>query len=213
MPEENLLLDFVEQGKITEAGTLTIRMGAALSGPTSYPPSSSPIFTPGALPAATLPLYPGLGQASNTLGCIPSSLVQPSGVLLIAITQNHPLASSVRHTPLNSWKRRWSLYTCSVTPVCYQGWDPRRLSSTYRTVFEGKNRGLGLGVEEVRPWPWPRRGLALTLTSKTTTGRGLTDAVFEPIPSVYTTTSDVIYPRLKCRVASITSLTPCHTRC
>ena len=34
-----------------------------------------PIFTPDALPAATLPLYPGLGQAPNTLAYIPSGVV------------------------------------------------------------------------------------------------------------------------------------------
>jgi len=34
-----------------------------------------PIFTPDALPAATLPIYPGLGQAPNMLACIPSGLV------------------------------------------------------------------------------------------------------------------------------------------
>jgi len=30
---------------------------------------------PDALPAATLPIYPGSGQAPNMLDCIPSSLV------------------------------------------------------------------------------------------------------------------------------------------
>jgi len=31
-----------------------------------------PILTPDALPATTLPLYPGFGQAPNMLACIPS---------------------------------------------------------------------------------------------------------------------------------------------
>ena len=31
-----------------------------------------PIFMPDSLPAATLPIYPGLGQAPNMLACIPS---------------------------------------------------------------------------------------------------------------------------------------------
>ena len=35
----------------------------------------TPIFTPDALPAATVPLYPGLGQATNKLACIPSGVV------------------------------------------------------------------------------------------------------------------------------------------
>jgi len=30
---------------------------------------------PNALPAATLPLYPGLGQAPNILACIPSGVI------------------------------------------------------------------------------------------------------------------------------------------
>jgi len=38
-------------------------------------PPSSPIFMPDAIPAATLPLYPGLGQAQNMLACIPSGVV------------------------------------------------------------------------------------------------------------------------------------------
>jgi len=45
-------------------------MGANPSRLISYPPPSSPIFIPAALPAATLPLYPGLGQAPNMLTCI-----------------------------------------------------------------------------------------------------------------------------------------------
>jgi len=43
--------------------------------PTSIIP---PIFTPDALPATTLPIYPGLEQAPNMLACIPSGLVQES---------------------------------------------------------------------------------------------------------------------------------------
>jgi len=64
------------QGKITEADTLTIQLGATASGLISDPPPLSPIFTPDALPAANLPLYPGLGQATNMLACIPSGVVQ-----------------------------------------------------------------------------------------------------------------------------------------
>jgi len=63
------------QGKIAEADTPTIRLGATPSRLISDPPPSSPIFTPDALPAATLPLYPGLGQAQNMLACMPSGVV------------------------------------------------------------------------------------------------------------------------------------------
>jgi len=38
-------------------------------------PPSPPHFTPDSLPVATLPLYPGLGQAPNMLACIPSGMV------------------------------------------------------------------------------------------------------------------------------------------
>jgi len=38
---------------------------ATPSGPLMRPPPSSPNFMPDALPVATLPIYPGLGQASN----------------------------------------------------------------------------------------------------------------------------------------------------
>ena len=68
-------MHFMVQGKITEADTQTIRLGATPSRLTSDPTLSSPIFMPDALPAATLPLYPGLGQASNMLACIPSGVV------------------------------------------------------------------------------------------------------------------------------------------
>ena len=40
----NLVMDFLEQGKITEADTPTIRLGASASGLISYPPPSSPHF-------------------------------------------------------------------------------------------------------------------------------------------------------------------------
>jgi len=54
---------FVVQGEITEAGTPTIRLGTTPSRLISSPLRSSlPIFTPDALPATTLPLYPGLGR-------------------------------------------------------------------------------------------------------------------------------------------------------
>jgi len=63
------------QGKITEADTPIIRLGATPSGIISDPLPSFPIFTPDALPAATLPLYSGLGQAPTMLACIPSGVV------------------------------------------------------------------------------------------------------------------------------------------
>jgi len=70
------LLDFMVQGKMTKAATPTIQLGGATpSELIGDPPPSSPIFTLDALPAATLPLYPGLGQASNILACIPSGVV------------------------------------------------------------------------------------------------------------------------------------------
>ena len=44
-------------------------MGATPSGPVSNPPPSfPPIFTPDALPAAILPIYPGLAQAQEYAG-------------------------------------------------------------------------------------------------------------------------------------------------
>jgi len=58
-------------GKITEASALTIQLDATPSGPSTPPPPSSPNFTPDALPVATLPIYPGLGQAPNMLDCLP----------------------------------------------------------------------------------------------------------------------------------------------
>ena len=48
------------QGKITEADTLTIWLGATPTGLISGPPPSSPIFMPHALPATT-PTWLGTG--------------------------------------------------------------------------------------------------------------------------------------------------------
>jgi len=58
-----------------EASALTIRLDAIPSGPSMPPPPSFPNFTPDALPATTLPIYPGLGQAPNKLDCIPGDLI------------------------------------------------------------------------------------------------------------------------------------------
>jgi len=72
------------QGKITEADTPTIWLGATPSGLISDPPPSSPIFTPDAFPAAGLPLYLGLGQAPSILACIASGVVEiSSGITMI----------------------------------------------------------------------------------------------------------------------------------
>ena len=74
--QKKLLLDFTVQGETSEADTPTIRLGVTPSGLIiSNPPPSSPIFTPDALPASTLPTYPGLGQAPNMLACTPRGLV------------------------------------------------------------------------------------------------------------------------------------------
>jgi len=62
------LLDFMVHGNITEADAPIIRLDATPSGLSVPPPPSSPIFTPIALSAATLTIYPGLGQARNNAG-------------------------------------------------------------------------------------------------------------------------------------------------
>ena len=74
------LLDFMVQRKISQADTPTIRLGATPSGLISDPPPSSPIFMLDNLRDATLPIYPGLGQALNMLACIPTGLV-PNGLV------------------------------------------------------------------------------------------------------------------------------------
>ena len=59
----------------SEEDTSTIRLSATPSGLISDQPPSSPFFMPEALPAATLPIYPGLGQASNIQDCMPSKII------------------------------------------------------------------------------------------------------------------------------------------
>jgi len=76
VPEEIFLLTFIVQGKITEAVTLTIRLGATVSGWTiSDPPPLSPPFYARCPSCHTLPLYPGLGQAPSI----------PSGVVTVVV--------------------------------------------------------------------------------------------------------------------------------
>jgi len=75
VPEE-IFWTFMVQGEITEADASTISLGATRSRLSSCPPPSTPIVTLDALPAATVPLYPGLGQAPNMLACIPSGVVK-----------------------------------------------------------------------------------------------------------------------------------------
>jgi len=73
--EENILLDFY--------GAMEDNRGRHTNHPAEHhsiqtnqrPPPTAPIFTPDALPATTVPLYPGLGQAPNMLACIPSAVI------------------------------------------------------------------------------------------------------------------------------------------
>jgi len=74
--QKNLFLDFMVQDmEIAELDTPPIRLGATPSRLISSP-HPSPIFALDALSTATLPIYPGLGQAPNVLACIPSVLVK-----------------------------------------------------------------------------------------------------------------------------------------
>jgi len=93
------------QGKITEADTLTIHLGATPSGLISDPPPSSPIFMPDALPAAALPLYPDLGQAPNMLACIPSGMVSVDIECTVKLSIKHSLHLS---------KHKYCMQLCSV---------------------------------------------------------------------------------------------------
>ena len=94
----NLLLDYTMQGKITEADTPTIQLSATPYGLISDPPPSPPpIFMQDALPAATLPIYPGLCQAPNMLACI------PSGLTTVAINWTFP-----KHSEKGAGQAQWA---------------------------------------------------------------------------------------------------------
>ena len=71
------------QGAISKADTSTMRQGATPIGLINDPPPSPSIFTPDALHATTLPIYPGFGQAPNMPACIPSGLVTLSIMIII----------------------------------------------------------------------------------------------------------------------------------
>ena len=62
------LLDFMVQGKIAEADAPAIHLDATPIRTVGAPPPSSPIFTPDALPAATIPICSGLRQAPINAG-------------------------------------------------------------------------------------------------------------------------------------------------
>jgi len=124
----NPLLDFMVQGKITEANTPTTRLGATPSGLITDPPPLSLHFTPDALLAATLPIYPGLGQAANMLACI------PSGFRLLRRTPSLEIAP----TTLAQTTRQTTKILCVVT--C--------LHSRKRNIFHPMTVNFDL-------WPWP----------------------------------------------------------
>ena len=71
----NLLLDFMVQGKKTEANAPPIRLGSIPSGLISDPPPSFPHFYARCPSCRYSPIYPGLGQAPYMLACIPSGVV------------------------------------------------------------------------------------------------------------------------------------------
>jgi len=75
--QKKIFWTFMGQGRITEAD---IQMCGTPSRLISDSPPTSPIFTPDGLPAATLPLYPGFGQAPNMLVRIPSGVVSIQAV-------------------------------------------------------------------------------------------------------------------------------------
>jgi len=56
------------QGKITGVDTPTVQLGATPSELSASHLHQPPIFTPDALPAATLPIYPGLEQGQEYAG-------------------------------------------------------------------------------------------------------------------------------------------------
>jgi len=98
------LLDFVVQGKIAEADTPTIRLGATPCRLISDPPPSPPIFTLDALPTTTLRIYPGLGQAPNMLACI---------------------SNSISKIFVENWKQKTAQYSLSGSTQCIHvcWWD------------------------------------------------------------------------------------------
>jgi len=65
-----------------EVPALETQLDANSLGSPAPPPIITPIFTPDALPATTLPICPGLGRHRNMLDCVPLWLdfCQPTSV-------------------------------------------------------------------------------------------------------------------------------------
>jgi len=68
------------QGKIMEANADSLDGPHSIRLISNQPSINPSIFMPDALPAATLPIYPGLGQTPNMLVCMPSGLGKPLGM-------------------------------------------------------------------------------------------------------------------------------------
>jgi len=116
--------------KITQADTPTIRMDCHPILTNWCPHLCHPtIVTPDTLPGATLPIYPGLGQAPNMLACIPGGLV----------VENRKKSNWVSDGS-KSLVVQWQPLCCNITlenaqkGVCFQG-----VSRTYKDLLGPKN--------------------------------------------------------------------------
>jgi len=74
--ESVIILDFIKHGEDKRGKCADNSARCQTIRTIDAPSPSSPNFTLDALPAATLPIYPGLGQAPNVLDCIPGGLVK-----------------------------------------------------------------------------------------------------------------------------------------
>jgi len=99
-------------------------MGTAPSRLVSDPPPSSPIFTQHALPAATLPLYPGLEQAPKMLACIPSGVVGH----LCGTNWKIAISRMVVHG-MSTLSRQWLDAKCTTAKIRRVQFRPETISS------------------------------------------------------------------------------------
>jgi len=89
------------QGRITEVDTTTVQLGAT---PSELFRPYPTIFTPDALSAATLPIYPGLGQAQEYAGLHTAMAWFPVAWLTATIIVNHYLPVKEFRKSVSIWR-------------------------------------------------------------------------------------------------------------
>ena len=116
-----------------------------------------PFFTLDTLPATTLPIYPGLGQAPNMLACIPNGLVIPSGLyvnLYIQLMCRHcvDMAAFVVWLWMAVWNRMIACHTSSIVIVTLLARIEVQMPWPYQQGSHASRKVLDFFLKISRSW-------------------------------------------------------------